>query len=52
MRRVFVAVFAVGAFLFGTAGAAHAIRDPFIVCVTEPCGPQLPQLPPLPDPGP
>jgi hypothetical protein len=47
-RRLVVAVLATASFLVGTAGAAHAILDPIIVCVTEPCGPQFPKLPPLP----
>lgn len=51
MRRVIIAVLAAAGFLLGTAGAAHAIRDPFIVCVRE-CTPPGAELPPLPEPGP
>jgi hypothetical protein len=50
VRRLLIAALAAAAFLTGTAGAAHALRDPIIVCVREPCGPQLPELPPLPHP--
>jgi len=47
IRRVFAAIaIAVLAFV-GLGGSAYAIRDPFVVCVTEPCGPQSP-LPPGP----
>ena len=48
MRRVALVLVAAAALITGTSGVAHALRDPFIVCVTEPCGPQLPRLPELP----
>jgi hypothetical protein len=50
VRRLLIAVLTAAAFMTGTAGVAHALRDPIIVCVREPCGPQLPELPPLPHP--
>lgn len=50
MRRVLIAAAATAALVTGLSGTAEALRDPLIVCVTEPCGPQLPQLPPLPLP--
>ncbi len=50
MRRVFVTAFAAASFLIGITGVADAMRDPFPTCVRE-CSP-LPELPPLPDPGP
>lgn len=46
--RILIAVLLVAMFGLMTAVQALAIRDPFIVCVREPCGPQLPKLPPLP----
>jgi hypothetical protein len=53
VRRVLVIVFAVASFLIGASGTADAMRDPFPTCIRE-CSPvpELPELPPLPDPGP
>ena len=31
--------------LLAVPGSAAAAEDPFLVCVTEPCGPQYPSLP-------
>lgn len=44
-RALVLAAVAVLALVGLAAGPAGAIRDPFIVCVTEPCGPQLPWPP-------
>jgi hypothetical protein len=59
--RLVVTITAVLWLLIGAALPAHAIKDPFIVCVREPCGPIIvcvtepcpgpgyPELPDLPD---
>jgi hypothetical protein len=48
VARIVVALLLAASFALVTAGQALAIRDPIIVCVREPCGPGLPDLPPLP----